>query len=54
MKQPTYKYFVKDKDGNSIDVDTLTEEERKDIGVRMYQTMLKAMGYEPVQKKECR
>lgn len=48
MKKATYRFFVQDKEGNPVNIDTLTEKERKEIGVWAYQTMLKALGYEPV------
>ena len=47
-KKATYRYFIRDKEGNRIDIDTLSEEERREVGVWAYQTMLRAMGYVPV------
>ena len=49
-KKPTYRFFIKDKDGNPVNIDTLTEEERKEVGVWAYQTFLKGLGYEPVKE----
>lgn len=49
-KKPTYRFFIKDKDGNPVNIDTLTEEERKEVGVWAYQTLLKGLGYEPVKE----
>ena len=50
-KKPTYRFFVQDKEGNPVNIDTLTEKERKEIGVWAYQTLLKGLGYEPVGTK---
>lgn len=47
-KQPTYRFFIQDEEGNSVNIDTLTEEERKEVGVWAYQNLLKGLGYEPV------
>ena len=51
-KKATYRYFIKDKEGNRINIDTLSEEERREVGVWAYQTMLRAMGYVPVEEAE--
>lgn len=50
-KEPTFRFFIKDKEGNPINIDTLTKEERKEVGVWAYQTLLKGLGYEPVKEK---
>lgn len=49
-KKPTYNFFIQDRDGNSININTLSEEERKEVGVWAYQTLLKGLGYEPVKE----
>lgn len=49
-KKPTYRFFVQDKEGNPVNIDTLSEEERKEVGVWAYKTLLKGLGYEPVGK----
>lgn len=50
-KEPTFRFFIKDKEGNPVNIDTLTEEERKEVGVWAYQNLLKGLGYEPVKGK---
>ncbi len=50
-KEPTFRYFVKDKDGNPVNIDTLTEQERYEVGVWAYQTLLKGLGYQPVKEQ---
>ena len=50
-KKITYKFFIKDKEGNPVNLDTLTEEERKEVGVWAYQTLVRGLGYAPVQQK---
>ena len=49
-KKPTFRYFVKDEEGNPVNIDTLTEEERIEIGKWAYRNLLKGLGYEPVMK----
>lgn len=46
-KEPTFRYFVRDKDNNPVNVEDLPEEKRKELGIRAYQTLVKALGYEP-------
>ena len=48
-KKMKYRYFIKDKEGNPINVDTLSEEERKEIGRWAYRELLKGLGYAPVE-----
>lgn len=50
-KKPTYNFFIKDKEGNPVNINTLPEEEQREIGIWAYQTLLKGLGYEPVGKK---
>lgn len=50
-KEPTFHFFIKDKEGNPVDIDTLPEEERKEVGIWAYQTLLKGLGYAPVKEK---
>lgn len=50
-KEPTFRFFIKDKDGNSVNIDTLPEEERKEVGIWAYQNLVKGLGYEPVKEK---
>ena len=50
-KKITYKFFIKDKEGNPVNIDTLTEEERREVGVWAYQTLVRGLGYAPVQQK---
>ena len=51
-KEPTYRFFIKDKEGNPVNIDTLTEEERHEVGVWAYQTLLRGLGYVPVGTKK--
>lgn len=50
-KEPKFNFFVTNKRGESVNIDTLTEDERKEVGVWAYQTFLKGLGYEPVKEK---
>lgn len=50
-KEFTYNFYIKDKEGNSININTLSEDERKEVGIWAYQTLLKGLGYEPVKEK---
>lgn len=50
-KEPTFRFFIKDKEGNPVNIDTLTEKERKEVGVWAYQNLLKGLGYKPVEEK---
>lgn len=47
-KETTYRFFIHDKEGNLVNIDTLTPEERKEVGIWAYQTMLRELGYVPV------
>lgn len=51
LKEATYRFFIKDQEGNPVNIDTLTEEERKEVGIWAYQKMVRALGYEPVKKE---
>ncbi|MBD5556400.1 MAG: hypothetical protein HDQ95_13950 [Roseburia sp.] len=51
-KQPTFRYFIKDKDGNSVNIDTLSEEERREVGVWAYRKLLEGLGYEPAKQQK--
>lgn len=46
-KQPTFRFFIKDEAGNPLDIDMLSEEEQKEVGVWAYQNLVKGLGYEP-------
>lgn len=50
-KEPTFRYFVYDKDHNPVNVDTLSPEKRKELGIQAYQRLVKELGYVPVKKK---
>ncbi len=50
-KKAIYRYFVQDKEGNPVNIDTLTEEERKKIGEWAYRKLLEGLGYERVEKE---
>lgn len=47
-KEPTFRYFIQDKQGNAVNIDTLSEQECEEVGLWAYRTMLKQMGYVPV------
>lgn len=47
-KQPTFRFFIQDKEGNAVNIDTLSEKEREEVGLWAYRTMLKNLGYAPV------
>lgn len=47
-KEPTFRFFVKDKEGNPVNIDTLSEEERKEVGRWAYRKLLEGLGYAPV------
>lgn len=49
-KEPKFQFYVKDQAGNPIDIDTLTPEERREIGIWAYRTILKELGYAPADK----
>ena len=51
-QKPTYRFFIKNQQGESINIDTLTEEERREVGVWAYQSMVRALGYRPAQEPE--
>ncbi len=51
-KQATYRFHVESEDGKTINIDTLTEEERTDIGVWGYQNLVLNLGYEATGEKE--
>ena len=46
-QKPTYRYFVY-KNGEKVNVEDLTPEERDYVGKWAYETMAKALGYAPV------
>lgn len=48
-KKPTFRFFIKDQEGNSVNIDTLTEEERKEVGEWAYRKLLEGLGYAPVE-----
>lgn len=50
-KEPTFRFFIKDKEGNPVNIDTLTEQERHEVGVWAYQNLLKGLGYRPVKNE---
>lgn len=47
-QKPTYRYFVY-KNGEKVNVDDLTPEEREYASKWAYQTLVKALGYVPVE-----
>lgn len=47
-QKPTFRYFIQDKQGKAVNMDTLSEQERKEVGLWAYRTILKQMGYVPV------
>lgn len=49
-KEATYRFFIRDKEGNPVNIDTLTEEERREVGVWAYRKLVEGLGYEPVKK----
>lgn len=52
MKKATYRYFINDKEGNPVNIDTLTLAERKEVGQWAYKTMLEALGYRAVEDEK--
>lgn len=52
MKKATYRYFINDKEGNPVNIDTLTLEERKEVGQWAYRTMLETLGYRAVEDEK--
>lgn len=53
-QEPTYRFFIKNQQGESINIDTLTEEERREVGVWAYRNLLKGLGYAPVKENSTR
>lgn len=51
-KEPTFRFFIKDKEGNPVNIDTLTPEEREEVGRWAYRNLLEGLGYAPVQEKK--
>lgn len=51
-KEATFRYFVKDKEGNYINVDTLPEEKRKELGREAYRRLVEGLGFVPVEKSQ--
>lgn len=51
-KKHRYRFFVKDRKDNRINIDTLSEKDQEEIGIWAYQNLLKGLGYEPVKKEE--
>ncbi len=48
-KKPTFRFFVH-KDGEQVNIDTLTPEERERVGIWAYQTLVKSLGYAPMEQ----
>ena len=46
-KKPSFRYFVY-KNGERVNVNTLTQEEKILAGKWAYQTLVKTLGYEPL------
>ena len=53
VKKPTFRYFVY-KNGEKVNVDTLSQEEKIYAGTWAYQTMVKNLGYEPLKTEGTR
>ena len=53
VKKPTFRYFVY-KNGEKVNVDTLSQEERTYAGIWAYQTIVKNLGYEPLKTEGAR
>ena len=49
-KKPTFRFFVH-KDGQKVNIENLSPEEREQVGIWAYQTMVKALGYRPVKEQ---
>lgn len=45
--KPTYRFFIH-KNGEKVNIKDLSEEEQKEVGTWAYQTMVRALGYTPV------
>ena len=50
-KKPTYRYFIQ-KDGKQMNVDELTPEQREIAGRWAYQTLVRALGFVPVDEND--
>lgn len=48
-KKAKYRFFVH-KEGKEVELSELTEEERKKVGVWAYQTLVRGLGYVPVEE----
>lgn len=49
-KEIKVRIFVKEKDNEYVNWDTLTPEKQKEIGIILNDTALRAIGYEPESK----
>ena len=47
-QQPTFKYMISINGGPLQDMADMTPERRKEIGQKLYDRMVRAMGYVPV------
>lgn len=49
IKEPTFRFFVH-KDGQEVNIDNLTSEERDYVGSWAYKELVKGLGYLPVKE----
>lgn len=52
QQQPTFKYMISINGGPLQDMADMTPERRKEIGQKLYDRMVRAMGYVPVEEVE--
>lgn len=50
LKKPKYRFFIH-KEGKEVELNDLTEEERQRVGIWAYQTLVRGLGYAPVNEK---
>lgn len=48
VKKPTFNFFLR-KNGELVNLKELSDEEQHQVGVWAYQTMIKSLGYTPVE-----
>ena len=50
-KEPTFKYMISINGGPLEDMDDMTPERRKEIGEKLFDRMVRALGYEEVKQQ---
>ena len=51
-KKPTFRYWIYDSEGNLHNLEDLPPEKQEEIKQRNYETLVRALGYVPVERKE--